>query len=428
MGRGFGVLLIGFLVFSLGFGTLYSMALGNIYTASNGFSMLAYLGNGWGAASALQIKATADFQPQEGIQTPWNDMRMGTVTKQDLETKINSAFIEWLAERGKINELFGAVIGIQHKKDSPSTKSLYALFNQFLYENPKQVEYLKQYDSLLAREHVMTTMVDIPDFDLVIGQGRLVGEWNQSLTINGTQFTVICKQYQLEVNGTLQEVIKASYYNEEGILIMDPDVYKSILPLWIWIGWWPFGYPLYYGEDVQLVIRYRNSFMVPGTDKPVLEALNFKERCVLNIGIGAGTTVTGFIALILATVGISAPAIAAVGALVGPAVGYAVWEISRAYDRASVNDWGIRTHTFVHYIYPWTILGYLTSWVTQYLVWFDYSIHEWLPNSYVTGIIFTGIGVNALILSGIQAMILAEGIKNSWIPWNTWVWAGPYFG
>ncbi|MBS7270490.1 MAG: hypothetical protein KIH10_16835, partial [Candidatus Freyarchaeota archaeon] len=150
------------------------------------------------------------------------------------------------------------------------------------------------------------TIMNIPDFDLVIGRGELVGEWNQTQSINGTQFTIICRQYRLEVNGTLQEVVKASFYNEEGVLLMDPDVYKSIVPLWIWIGWWPFGYPLYYGEDISLTIRYRNYWIDPVTNIPVLEAANFHD--VLNqafaIGEFPGVPLVGVIGIILGTVGI----------------------------------------------------------------------------------------------------------------------------
>ncbi|MBS7278556.1 MAG: hypothetical protein KIH09_01850 [Candidatus Freyarchaeota archaeon] len=309
------------------------------------------------------------------------------------------------------------------------SKSLYELFNKFLCENPKYGEYLKQYDDLLMREHMinmMNTIMNIPDFDLVIGRGELVGEWNQTQSINGTQFTIICRQYRLEVNGTLREVVKASFYNEEGVLLMDPDVYKSIVPLWIWIGWWPFGYPLYYGEDISLTIRYRNYWIDPVTNTPVLEAANFHD--VLNqafaIGETTGVPLVGVIGIILGTVGILVTVSA--GVMLGTAIVVAQSELNMAYNRAWVNDWGIRTVTHVHYIYPWTIFGYLTSWVAQYLVWFDGTVREWLPNSHVQGIIFTGIGINALILSGVQAMILAEGIKNSWIPWFTWVWAGPY--
>ncbi|MEM2134383.1 MAG: hypothetical protein QXG44_06005 [Candidatus Jordarchaeaceae archaeon] len=420
MGRGLKFLLIGFLVVSLGFGALYSMALGNISAASgNPAFTLAYLSNSWGATPTSPKEAVAGFLPWDSAQTMWNDGQMETVTREDLQVKISTGFMGWLAKRGGISELFGSLLGVQREQDFLGSKSLYALFSEFLCENPKYGEYLKQYDDLLAREHMMATMVDVPDFDLVIGRGELVGEWNHTQTINGTQFTIICRQYQLEVNGTLQKVVKASFYNEEGVLLMDPDVYKSIVPLWIWIGWWPFGYPLYYGEDISLTIRYRNYWIDPVTNTPVLEAANFHDVFTITfeelIGSGLAAGVIGLIAIIVGSVGISLLGLSA-GIMMGVALTVAKTELDMAYERAWVNDWGIRTVTRVHYIYPWTILGYLTSWVAQYLVWFDGTVREWLPNSYVTGIIFTGIGVNALILSGVEAMILAEGIKNSWIP------------
>ncbi|MEM2984111.1 MAG: hypothetical protein QXL24_02730, partial [Candidatus Jordarchaeaceae archaeon] len=174
--------------------------------------------------------------------------------------------------------------------------------------------------------------------------------------------------------------------------------------------------PLYYGEDISLTIRYRNYWIDPVTNTPVLEAANFHDVFTITfeelIGSGLAAGVIGLIAIIVGSVGISLLGLSA-GIMMGVALTVAKTELDMAYERAWVNDWGIRTVTRVHYVYPWTILGYLTSWVAQYLVWFDGTVREWLPNSYVTGIIFTGIGVNALILSGVEAMILAEGIKNS---------------
>ena len=59
---------------------------------------------------------------------------------------------------------------------------------------------------------------------MVIEKGELTREWAYNTTINGTEFTVFCKQYELEVNGKTQITIKAEYYNSEGIMIMDSYV------------------------------------------------------------------------------------------------------------------------------------------------------------------------------------------------------------
>ena len=342
--------------------------------------------------------------------------------------KINTGFMRWLTKNGDLKQLYAFYANTSSVQENLSRRnSLNAFFNEFLWENPKYMDYFRKYDELLTRENMMNLRMNTPDVDMVINQGELTKMWNHTLVFNGTKFTVICKQYQFIVNGTLQEVIKASYYNEEGLLVMDPDVYKSIIGLWIWIGYWPWwGFPLFYGEDVYLVIRYRNSWIIPGTDIPVLEAMNFHDKIKGISSIGTGT-VTGIIATILWTVGATAAA-APLGVIAGAAAGIALWELDRAYESAPINDWGIRTVTYVHYIYPWTILGFLTSWVSQYFVWYDYSVHEWLPNSRITGIVSTGIGVNALILSSVQAAIFAESIKNTWYPWYTWVWINPYYG
>jgi hypothetical protein len=424
MGRGFRVLLIGFLVFSLGFGTLYSVALGNIYTASNGFSMLAYLGNGWGAASALQNKATADFQPQEGIQTSWNLIYLNngfTITEYSEESAlmmtVNQAFKEWLIKKGN---LVKAVI----YKDNPEMGE--QLITQFLKDRPEYKKYIEWYTNMLQQRHYEDFMKEKDSYDpkMVIENGELTREWTVNMTIEGREFIVFCKQYELELYGEKQVTVKSEYYSSEGIMVTDPYVGVWVYPYYALLGWWL----VMYGEDDYVYVWY--TYPEPNEADQMYAYLNLilAERTYSSI-IPALFTAAGivhFVAGLVSTMlGLAGPAMSnAENAQLGEAATIA-W-----LNRAN-NNWGIRVVTYIHYIYPWTLYyGFLSSYFS---IDFVLNTGQWvdaLPNSQTTLlwlITIWGIGLG-YVINGMQIDSVSRQARNYGYGhgFGVWVWEGPY--
>ena len=338
-------------------------------------------------------------------------------TADDVMITVNLAFRNWLVQSGKLVEAY------VHRNNPEVGEQLVA---QFLRDRPEYKKYIEKYTSMMQQQHFRDFMKEKSSYDpkMIIEKGKLTREWAYNTTINGTEFTVFCKQYELEVNGKTQITIKAEYYNSEGIMIMDPYVGVWVYPYYAWFGWWL----IMYGEDDYLYVWY--TYPDPNEADPFYTQVKLKlsERtyeAVINtlfcavIGLAkfAGAVVAGLLSL-------AGPAMqTAENMQFGDATDFAY------ADRVN-NNWGMRPVTYVHYIYPWTVFYWLTSYFSiDYVlssgVWIDA-----LPNSQTQNLILVtifGVGLG-YVIGAPRVGVISTEIRN-WANehgYYTWVWVGPY--
>lgn len=243
--KGFKVILIGFLVISLGFGTVYSLTLGNISTAlNNPYFLLAYLSNNWENNLAYDKN---NYTVLENFENKNDSLRRFQSIMAYEQNIINQGLIKWMT---KNITMWMNTLATTNDKDSALQ-----LLMQFLGENPKYQEHFKSYTMTLmyyyeALERQNMLEASMVDSHFIIKTGEIIEEWNVSTVIDGEPFTVICKQYSLEINGTPYTAVKAEAYNEDGILIADPDIYVKAPPYYYWYWYpWPWGQIIVYGQD-----------------------------------------------------------------------------------------------------------------------------------------------------------------------------------
>ncbi|MHA1579689.1 MAG: hypothetical protein ACTSUQ_08680 [Candidatus Freyarchaeota archaeon] len=156
---------------------------------------------------------------------------------------------------------YGALIGSE-----PDNETARNMLFAFLSESPAYRDQFRLYDRLLSREielkiENITRQVHeaFKNINLIMEEGRLIREWNTTVTINGENCTAINRVYELEVNGTVLTFVKVSIYSPDGVEIADPYGMLVANPLgywtsvWVWT-WFPFaGFwcPVYvcYGYD-----------------------------------------------------------------------------------------------------------------------------------------------------------------------------------
>ncbi|MBS7250248.1 MAG: hypothetical protein KIH08_06610 [Candidatus Freyarchaeota archaeon] len=138
----------------------------------------------------------------------------------------------------------------------------------FLEENSEYREQFKLYDKLLSLEieqkiENITRRVheSFKNIDLIMKQGQLVREWNETVTIDGENCTAINRVYELEVNGTILTFIKVSIYSLGGVMVKDPYGMLVANPLvywtWVWGGWFTwYLVPVVYGMDYLSYTRF----------------------------------------------------------------------------------------------------------------------------------------------------------------------------
>ncbi|MHA1363788.1 MAG: hypothetical protein ACTSP1_14820 [Candidatus Freyarchaeota archaeon] len=182
------------------------------------------------------------------------------VAKKNIEDVVNRAFMRWQMQKMKSGEL-------KPFTSQPDNESVRALFFQFLSERPDCAERFSQYDRMLSRENqlrmhkrVLELERSFQNINLVVEKGEIVREWNTTRTINGSEYFVMNREYSMEVNGTIQKVVKVMIYNYNGTEIVDPymNIQREELlwPCYVWVfwpfvfvGWWytviPYGYDFY---------------------------------------------------------------------------------------------------------------------------------------------------------------------------------------
>jgi hypothetical protein len=144
---------------------------------------------------------------------------------------------------------------------NPSNETVAQLFFSFLRENPKQAKIFAEYDKLLSQKNMLQEQQRQPkieeefqNINLIVEQGEIVKEWSTVKTVNGTEVTLMYREYSLEINGTTQSVLKVTVYSSDGTVISDPYIRISKTPLicwiWVWQWWWFTLVPILYGYDV----------------------------------------------------------------------------------------------------------------------------------------------------------------------------------
>lgn len=133
----------------------------------------------------------------------------------------------------------------------------------------------------------------------------------------------------------------------------------------------------------------------------------------------------------------------AVGGEIGTIIGYAIsqaygplgggelqnfqYETWLAFMKANETQSHITTLQIVHYIYPWTILWWLTSWAQFIHIWPDGEWRLALPSWYTGSAVKAYFSVAYPILPTI-ATVYSMQIRNigNIIGYYHWVWCGPY--
>ncbi|WXG39331.1 MAG: hypothetical protein WED07_00610 [Candidatus Freyarchaeum deiterrae] len=182
-----------------------------------------------------------------------NNINQNT-TKEGVQARINEDFKTWT-----LSSTERMMTAASSRDNATVTK----MFTQFLSENPKDQKLFKQYDQLLSQE-IQANMIQFTKevatsnyMSLVTTEGTLVKEWNQTITINGTNCIQVTGDYAMDVNGTTMYVLKTSVYDLNGTLISDPWVMEMILPLYYFVYfWWWCCICILYGFECGAIVQY----------------------------------------------------------------------------------------------------------------------------------------------------------------------------
>ncbi|MHA1431976.1 MAG: hypothetical protein ACTSRV_16540 [Candidatus Freyarchaeota archaeon] len=171
------------------------------------------------------------------------------VTKEDLQNQINMGFTRWMFKNPQ--RLL--------RSFNTDNETLSSLFFQFMAENPRYQKLFEQYDRLLSEEIGVQMMKFTQEtskyVNFITAEGKVVREWNKTITINNTTYTYVYRDYALEINGTTQHVLKVSVYTSDGTLIIDPKIMITQAPLYYWLPW-PWCYPVLYGYDFGMYVHF----------------------------------------------------------------------------------------------------------------------------------------------------------------------------
>jgi hypothetical protein len=340
-------------------------------------------------------------------------------TLGELLSVINNGFREW-AKQDKLRYLNLLIF--------PERESSKMYFSQFLSENPEYKNYIIQYVDMISEIHAsMVPTLSQAYCDLIVEKGEVTDQWEYNTTIDGNEFTVTCTMYELNVNGTVQKLVKANFYNSEGVQIADPyaGVFLYYIPAYVW----PWGW-LVIGENFYFNIR----FTYPNESNAWFAA-------ALASMIGGVSYRDILEALFPAVVGYLVEGI--YGALVGLFVSIGLniadaQEVEYLRDRtiyawgmSAYENWGIQSQLHVRYIYPWTIYyAFLRSYFMVGYVLYNGAYVEGLPNPYTRNAPLIAVG-------GLVAYVVAfswqlDNLRSNLMLWganlgfNRMVWMGTW--
>lgn len=366
------------------------------------------------------LQYTTSTNSPKLIQTP--------VTKGSVQNQINTGFLAWMLKSPErvISSLFNA-----------DNETISSLFFQFMAENPQYQELFKQYDQLLSEE-IEAQMMKFANetfqyVDLILSEGRVVGEWNTTSTVNNTTYTYVFKDYALEVNGTTQHLLKVSVYTSDGTSIIDPKIMITMAPLYYWVWFLWINYPVLYGYDFGIWIHYTPeetpTFLNNVFIELVVERLQCSYKkvatscaaictivsflatgCALSgnpaaIPLGIADAVIGATALILTGIGMALDHLAEI-----------VWNdisLVAAFNAKEDSSFGFMLFQRFHYVasYVWWDPR---SWTTFHIVYCNGVVLQTCPRT----------GVNYMDGANVDTYLNFLWWYSGNIGFNKWVWIG----
>ncbi|MGQ9722527.1 MAG: hypothetical protein ACUVXA_14535 [Candidatus Jordarchaeum sp.] len=227
------------IVLTISLGTGY-LTLGPSAFANNAYTSL-------GLIQALNLKQqtkTSELDLSTSINFSTNlDIEALTLdqiksAKQTIEDAVNNAFMKWQMQKIRSGEL-------KPFTSPPDNESVRVLFFQFLSEKPDCAVRFAQYDQMLSRENqlrmperTLELEKSIQNVNLIAEKGEILREWNTTQTINGSEYFIMNREYAMEINGTIQKVVKVMIYSYDGKEIVDPymNIQRELL-LWPCLVW-----------------------------------------------------------------------------------------------------------------------------------------------------------------------------------------------
>ncbi len=340
-------------------------------------------------------------------------------TLSELLSVINNGFREWV-KQDKLRYLNLLIF--------PERESSKMYFSQFLSENPEYENYIIKYVDMISEIHAsMVPTLSQAYCDLIVEKGEVTDQWEYNTTIDGNEFTVTCTVYELNVNGTVQKLVKANFYNSEGVQIADPyaGVYLYYIPAYVW----PWGW-IIIGEELYFNVR----FTYP-TESNLWTVLALA-------GMVGGVSYESILGWLFPTLAATAGAGYILGALVGLYLLLGLGIIPEleaeylrdrtvyAWGMSAYENWGIQSQLRVRCIYPWTIYAWLPSYFMIGYVLYNGAYVQGLPNPYTPYVPIITIG--GLLAYGITSVYLLDNLRSNMLLWgaalglNHMVWMGTW--
>ncbi|MEX2725539.1 MAG: hypothetical protein Q6367_016735, partial [Candidatus Freyarchaeota archaeon] len=308
------------------------------------------------------------------------------------------------------------------------------LFFQFLSQNPKYHELFKQYDKLLSEE-IGAQMMKFANetskhINLILSEGEIAGEWNTTSTINDTTYTYVYRDYELEINGTTQHVLKVSVYTSDGTLIIDPKIMIAQAPLYYWLPW-PWCYPVLYGYDFGIWTHYTPEETPIFLNNVFIELLVERVQCsykkvavacsaicticaLLSVGCAiSGNPLAIPLAIADAVIGVTALIFAGIGATLDY-MAETVWNdisLVAALNAKEDPSFGFKLFQRFHYVASYVWWDPL-SWTTFHIIYYNGVVLQTCPRTGVNYMDGNSVGVYLNFLWWYSANI----------GFNKWVW------
>ncbi|MHA1362537.1 MAG: hypothetical protein ACTSP1_08375 [Candidatus Freyarchaeota archaeon] len=340
-------------------------------------------------------------------------------TLNELISKISNGFREWVME-DKLRYL--------KLLFHPGGEISKMYFSQFLSENPEYRDYISQYVDMISEIHrSMVPILSQSYCDLIVKKGEVVKRWKYNLTIDGNEFTVACTLYELSINGTVQKLVKANFYNSEGVLISDPyaGVYLYYIPAYVWPwGWFIIGENLYfnvrftYPDESNLWAVSALAGMVGGASYESILGWLFPTAAAK----AGGGNVLGAIVGLYLLLGLNIiPELEAE---------YLKDRTYYAWGMSAHQNWGIQSQLHVYYIYSWTVYGWLPSYFMIGYVLYNGAYVQGLPNPYTPYVPIISVG--GLLAYKVASAWQLNDLRSNMLLWgaalglNRMVWMGTW--
>lgn len=302
--------------------------------------------------------------------------------KEKLQNSLNKGFENWVTSQPSVKGQIGGLSTLLSKADN---ETMAALFFSFLGENQEYQELFKLYDQVLMCENYLLMQEMYPEVDqklaltsLILSNGTIIREENTTRIENGTTYTIVEREYALEINGTTCTAVKISVYDSEGRVLVDPNVCIYMFPLvyWLQILWW--GSLIWYGNDYYVYIHFPildEAWYLLDVWASATNGIN-NIRLPFQIANLVSFAIPGPVGL---AIGAAAMAFDLLVAYIGGTIRAEIMNICLATVLYN-GVWGFRTLERLHYIWGWCPWDIWTS-ITYFVVNKDGAIVQLWPYS-----------------------------------------------